>query len=233
MFNVHDLFTPLTLNEFIFSHLGQSPFASPSTATALQTLAFWDLFKTILESGHKDCWLVRQGKLHDAHKENGFLPDGLKSQKEFSSGFTVLVRHSEMAQEDLQKIAQAFLEIFPVPIDIQLFMTPAYHEGFDWHYDCEDVFIIQSSGEKEFTLRKNTDLVLSPKTSVPKDITDFINRSVGPCIQCLLTPGDFLYIPRGYWHRARALKDSFHLSVGLNFLNKEKFQYEADAYNFS
>ena len=38
-------------------------------------------------------------------------------------------------------------------------------------------------------------------------------------IHCWLKAGDWLYIPKGYWHKARALKDSFHLSVGV--LNTE------------
>jgi hypothetical protein len=34
--------------------------------------------------------------------------------------------------------------------------TPGGAEGFGWHYDVEDVFIVQTLGSKQYRLRKNT-----------------------------------------------------------------------------
>jgi len=210
-----NLFSPLSLQEFNSQYLGQKPFAAAGTGASFRKMLSWELLAELFSSSYADCWLVNQGRLNPQHYKENFRLNFAEAVNGFIAGHTVLVRHSERAHRDLGVIASDFYKVFQVPIDIQLYATPQGQEGFDWHYDCEDVFVIQSSGQKEFTLRKNTDLVLSHRHCLPQSLEDFQKRSAGPEIKCLLAAGDFLYIPRGYWHKARAITDSFHFSVGL------------------
>ena len=43
---------------------------------------------------------------------------------------------------------------FHAPVDIQVYLTPDQHQAFGWHYDLEEVFIIQVQGCKEYSLRQ-------------------------------------------------------------------------------
>jgi 50S ribosomal protein L16 3-hydroxylase len=134
----------------------------------------------------------------------------------FSLGRTLLIRHAEQSHNAMAEIAAQFGTLFKKPIDIQLYATPKDTEGFDWHYDVEDVFVIQSSGEKEFRLLANT-VTPRPLPMMTKKNIRFSMEKKSPEIRCWLKAGDWLYIPAGYWHKAKAITDSYHLSVGVLF----------------
>ena len=136
----------------------------------------------------------------------------------YVSGKTVLIRKAEKSHDAFAKIAQYFRTIFAAAVDIQLYATPSLCEGFDWHYDLEDVFVIQSSGEKVFNLRGNKadlDTLKAKPVEIPKT-TDLLEQQMDTTeLKFHLRAGDLLYIPAGYWHKARSIRDSFHISIGI------------------
>lgn len=209
---LEELIRPLTLREFLSTHYTRTPIATPYTAQSYRGLLNWPLLSEIMDSGYSDCWLVKKGFKHpNPHYSTGKLKFNIAIE-EFKSGYSVVIRHSEKAHPKLADIADDFFKLFHKPIDIQLYVTPSGEEGFDWHYDIEDVFVIQSKGEKEFKLKPNS---VNPNPIVmPKDL-EFYKETSKTEIRCWLKSGDWLYIPRGYWHKAQALTDSFHLSVGV------------------
>ncbi|HEY8271523.1 MAG TPA: cupin domain-containing protein [Pseudobdellovibrionaceae bacterium] len=211
---LEELISPLTFAEFQEKYLCRTPFAAPFKASRFRNLLSWSLLEEILSIGHPDCWLPRQGLL----PTESALCQGIltmeQAYKGFSEGRTVVVRHAEKAQSQLREIAKDFAILFPGLVDVQLYFTPAGEEGFDWHYDIEDVFVLQSRGEKEFRLRPNTITPRPLPEILPKDLHFELEPS--RCeIRCLLKAGDWLYIPSGYWHKARAKTPSFHISVGV------------------
>lgn len=219
---IEQLLGPLTLHEFTEKYFRKEPFAAPFRAASLENLISWYLLSEIFAAGHNDCWLPANGQLPKQKELNsGFLTIN-QALKGFEEGRTVLVRHSETAHPVLGAIARDFHNVFHDPVDIQLYCTPAGQEGFDWHYDVEDVFVIQSSGEKEFRLKKNTvsTFPLDPQVS-QKEL--FFQEKPSAETRCWLKPGDWLYIPAGYWHKAKALENSCHLSIGI-MSSKDKLQ---------
>ena len=48
---------------------------------------------------------------------------------------------------------------------------------------------------------------------MPRDM--HYERETTPAIACTLIAGDWLYIPRGFWHVALASRDALSISVGL------------------
>ncbi|XGC79981.1 JmjC domain-containing protein [Bdellovibrio bacteriovorus] len=211
---IETLLSPLSLEEFNKTYFDKEPFAAPFKAASMENLVSWYLLSEILQSGHNNCWLPHHGRLPAEPALSSGTLTYQQALKGFQEGRTVLVRHAEQAHPVMQNIARDFHNCFKAPIDIQLYCTPAGQEGFDWHYDVEQVFVIQTAGEKEFRLRKNTVSArpLSMKTS-QKD--DFFKEPPGPEIRCWLKAGDWLYIPAGYWHKAQALTNSCHMSVGV------------------
>lgn len=204
----------LANDEFKRDGLFKKPFAVPGGGEDLRKLIGWPLLIDIFESGHANCWLAKKGKLHSSVSEGRL--DLATAQAGFADGFTVVVRHSELAHPALREIADYFQKLYARPVDIQLYCTPSGEQGFDWHYDLEDVFIFQSSGLKEFYLRANTRAVPPAFSTLPRPI-DLVPEMSTEEQRCVLKAGDFLYIPSGHWHCAIALAPSFHLSVGVAF----------------
>src|SRR5690606_27495317 len=85
--------------------------------------------------------------------------------------------------------------------------------GFGWHYDAEEVFILQTVGQKEYSLRKNTVNPWPLEETLPQGMR--YEREVMPLMRCLLQAGDWLYLPSGYWHKAEARELSLSLAVGV------------------
>jgi ribosomal protein L16 Arg81 hydroxylase len=204
----------LTVSEFLAMFHMRKPFAAPNQAHSFCNLLSWPMLDEIFHKNHDDCWPVQNGELSPQFsKPSGHLNPAL-ARAAFAQGHTIVVRHAEKANICLSEIAEQFQNFFRRPVDLQLYLTPEGEEGFDWHYDVEDVFVIQCSGAKEFRLLENT---VSPRPFplIKKGDSQFSREKKAPELRCLLTAGDWLYIPAGYWHKARAITDSFHLSIGV------------------
>jgi ribosomal protein L16 Arg81 hydroxylase len=129
-------------------------------------------------------------------------------------GHTIGVRHAERHDGALAELALDFQRDFAAPVDVHVYWTPPGQPGFGWHYDAEDVFVLQAHGAKEWSLRKNTVNPWPLVETLPADME--VEREIMPVMRCLLRPGDWLYIPAGYWHATRAGADeSVSLSVGV------------------
>lgn len=219
---LEELLAPLTLQEFAAKYLFRHPYAAPEKAKRFQDVISWQLLEEIFKANHDNCWLPDHGDLpKDEELKTGRLTLEQALQN-FSKGRTVLVRRAERVHPLLSPIARDFFNLFQVPVDIQLYGTPASQQGFGWHYDVEDVFVIQSAGEKEFFLRENTFTPRPLPLKLPKDL-EYEKETSKTQFRCLLKAGDWLYIPAGYWHKAEAKTDSFHLSVGVMARNRLPF----------
>lgn len=217
---LEELLGSLSLREFRDFYLFQRPYASPNTAARFRGLVDWKLLESILAKGHDDCWLPKNGSLAQAGFEQTGVVTFNEARRGFLEGRTILVRRAERASSELQSVTDDFVGLFGEEVDIQLYCTPKSEQGLGWHYDREDVFIVQSDGEKEFQIRKNT---LNPwPVTMPRDM-QFEREVATTEVRCTLSAGDFLYIPAGYWHRARALSDSFHMTVGVRALSAVEF----------
>ncbi len=84
----------------------------------------------------------------------------------------------------------------------------------EWHYDLEEIFVIQSLGEKEFYLRPNTVKAYPLPAVLPKNL-EFEKGNTQTEMRCFLKPGARPYIPSGWWHMTKAQGPSFHVSIGV------------------
>lgn len=206
---IQEMLGAMSWYTFATDYFKRAPYAAPYAARRFKGIVGWASIADILEK-HDDCWLPKRGKF--SAQLTGKITFAY-ALSQFNLGHTILVRHAECACDDFRKIAFEFHNFFNAPVDIQLYITPAGEQGFDWHYDVEDVFVIQTKGEKEFTLLPNT--VTQKPLPMMSANNYFIHENRKSVIKCLLKPGDWLYIPAGYWHKARAISDSFHFSIGI------------------
>jgi ribosomal protein L16 Arg81 hydroxylase len=193
---------------FIDDYYLRLPLAMPGAAGHLTHLGTWETVEAILARSEPDVLVAREGKL-----KVGPRPTYDEVRALHASGYTVLIRHAEREHSGLAELAAGFQQDLEAPINIHLYCTPANQHGFGWHYDAEDVFIVQTQGNKHYSLRKNTIHPLPLVETMPRDMA--FERETTPTLECTLLAGDWLYIPAGYWHVARASEDAISLAVGV------------------
>lgn len=108
------------------------------------------------------------------------------------------------------------------PLQVNAYLTPPGSQGFSTHYDTHDVFVLQVDGTKRWRLHE-------PVLADPLEKQAWGGRAdeVGataqgePALDVVLSPGDALYLPRGWLHSAEALGSrSLHLTVGVRALTR-------------
>lgn len=203
------LLGPLRLDEFLERYYLQSPFGRSADELTSHVAPAWSLIESTLASADRDL-LVGSG-----HQPwTGPLPSSLGEVRELlSQGQTVGFRNVQRNHPWLAQIATEFEAQFAGPVDIHLYCTAAGEAGFGWHYDLEEVFLVQLEGTKEWWLRKNTINPLPVAETMPDDLHFASEGTLA--LHCTLAPGEWLYIPSGYWHRGRAQSESISLSIGV------------------
>jgi hypothetical protein len=201
---------PQRAAEFRRARAQRLPFAAPSIALVQPSLFDWQTLARVLRAEPPpDALVVRSNEVLDVP-----LPrDEAELRALFADGSGIVVRRAQTREDGLRALARCLAAAFAVEVHLQLFVTPARRHGFGWHYDADDVIILQTLGSKAYYFRANTQ---HPEFA-PGATPDFtaVARETSPLMSCTLLAGDALYLPRGMWHAARAIEDSLSISVGL------------------
>jgi ribosomal protein L16 Arg81 hydroxylase len=203
------LLNPEPKAAFFAEHFLRLPYSLPGGCAELTGLGAWERVEAIIAATDADVLVVKEGRRWDESR----TPTVPEARRLFAEGYTLLVRHAERHDAEIAELARGFAADFQAPVDVHVYCTPGGSFGFGWHYDAEDVFILQASGEKEYSLRKNTVNPWPLVETLPADMR--YERELMPLMQCLLSGGDWLYIPNGYWHRATSRTDAVSLAVGV------------------
>ena len=170
--------------------------------------------------------MAREGKLVDREKfvgTAGFgaeMPDQVDSAKvldQFANGSTLVLQGLHRLWPPIIDFVRDAVDDLGHPVQANAYITPASNRGFDPHYDVHDVFVLQVSGRKHWTIHEPvyTDPLSSQPWSDHRSAVE-ARATEEPVIDTILEPGDALYLPRGWLHSARALgQTSIHLTVGV------------------
>jgi hypothetical protein len=189
---------------------GRQPFAAPGGAALVTPLLTWDVLHQVLGAPPPiDLMTVRAGELVACA-----IPRGRHDVETlFRAGVSTVVRSSERHDPGLATLAAAFEAAVGGEAHVQLYATPGGTNSYGWHYDFEEVFIVQTAGTKDYYFRRNTvapDVVLGERL----DFTAFV-RETSPIYTARLVPGDWLYIPSRWWHLVKCVSDSLSISTGV------------------
>lgn len=192
---LRDWLRPQSVEDFARAHLGRSPYARPGAAQGVLPRLSWDVLERILEARPQpDVLVARDGRLADVEAPRSREAARLLLDRKLG----VVVRKAEQHDAQLAELARSFARDVPGDVHIQLHVTPAGTRTFGWHFDREEVFIVQVEGTKEYYLRANT--VLASIAPEPHPDFGLIRRETSPLLSAHLIPGDWLYIPSGWWH---------------------------------
>jgi len=197
------------IHRFVAEHYQRLPYSAAALAKPLCELGSWRSLTTILSQPSADTLVCRRNEQY-----SGPLPQTESdAQRLVNDGYTLLVRHAERHDDRLADLAAAFARDFAAPVNIHMYCTPGDQFGFGWHYDAEEVFIVQTTGRKEYRLRKNTVNPWPIEETLPADM--HYEREIMPLVRCELAAGDWLYIPSGYWHMGESRETAISLAIGV------------------
>jgi hypothetical protein len=132
---------------------------------------------------------------------------------EFERGATVVIQALHLHHLPVAEFCRALEADLGHPVQTNAYYTPRSAQGLPVHHDTHDVFCLQVAGEKRW-------LVYEPALELPlKDqrYSEELREPGEPVLDVTLTPGDTLYLPRGWLHEALTSdSDSLHLTVGVN-----------------
>lgn len=201
----------IPLAHFMAEHFQKAPLARPAAAAESLPLLTWDTVARLLSADPRpDMMVVRNGRLLTAAEPRSLR----EAQSLFGAGCSIVMRRLERHDDGLRGLAEAIADEVEGEVSIQSYATPRAFSSFGWHYDCEDVFIVQTAGTKEYFLRANT---VNPEPRIdamPRDM-QYERETSTTTMACTLAAGDWLYVPSGWWHRAEALDDALSISVGV------------------
>lgn len=199
-----------SLETFLHKNFTRLPYSAPDAARPLASYLDWTVVQKVLESKKATLRIVKDGVVTVDSEHMSYD----QARRHYLEGNTLVLRYAEKGHSLLKSLADDFAVPFRTEVDIQLYCTPTGHNAFGWHYDIEEVFVIQTKGSKEYTIRPNTVHPRPLLSSVPKDM-GYEKENGDQVLKVLMRPGDWLYIPSGWWHIARTQSESMHISVGL------------------
>jgi len=143
---------------------------------------------------------------------HGSSLDVAKVYQLFSEGATVTLAYLDTVIPALTAFCRALEAEFSHPFQANVYLTPPGSQGAKVHYDTHDVFVLQVTGSKRWT-------ILGSPLELPLRNQDFdpAEHDAGsPTLDFELCAGDAAYIPRGWVHEARSSDNvSLHITVGV------------------
>jgi ribosomal protein L16 Arg81 hydroxylase len=221
------LISPLDRNIFNEQHLGKKAVYISGEPNKYKSLFNWDCLNNILSTSH---FPVAHLSLGTSGLEEKLYPANFTSSKilkSCSNSSTIHIREVNEFSADLfyhfSRIASELKSI----VKVNLYASAPEHQAINVHFDDHDVFILQIEGRKNWKVYPAG--FVNPEQKQPPEL---------PYLECLLEPGDLLYIPAGHWHVALARTASLHLTIGaywtkgVNFMTWLLSRIEPDLNQF-
>jgi hypothetical protein len=145
----------------------------------------------------------------------GDLIDPERVVRLFEDGATLILRGLERYHPAITAFCGALAADLGHPVRANTYVTPANAQGHGIHYDLHDVFVLQCSGRKHWSVHERQRVDPLPGDGMePYVRSEDLGATV---IDEVLGPGDSLYIPRGWPHLAStAGESSIHLTLGVH-----------------
>jgi hypothetical protein len=224
--NLLRLLEPCLPEEFFASSWGRSYKHVAGWPGKFSHLLPWDRLNRILREHRLDfprLRLVRDGQslpsnAYLRHATSGrrrtqiprLLPVQLTEQ--LRQGATLVLDAVDELYQPLDQLAETLERSVREHVQINAYAGWRTSRGFDLHWDDHDVFILQVTGRKRWSVYGMT-----RPYPLARDIEPNRKPTHEPLWDAILEDGDLLYIPRGWWHVAFPLDEpTLHLTVGIH-----------------
>jgi ribosomal protein L16 Arg81 hydroxylase len=219
------LIDPVDLDEFIGRDYEQRPlyihrdnsdyFANLLTADDIDRLFDCEALARSILRVNKEGSEIHQDQFSASH--DGVRLDRVSNArllKLFEGGHTIIINTGNLVFPNLDRYCCELERELHFRVQPNIYITPFSAQGFNTHYDNHDVFILQVMGSKNWR-------VFHAPVELPSKRQSFVPGTTypleAPQLEVTLTPGDTLYIPRGFLHDAATDgTTSAHITLGLH-----------------
>jgi mannose-6-phosphate isomerase-like protein (cupin superfamily) len=186
----------------------------PDYFRELLTLDDVDRVLTTLDRRYPDVVIKHAGRDIGAgdYTTDGSTLDVGKLYELFEQGGTLTLAFLDTVLPSLERFCREVEIELSMPLQANVYLTPPNEQGANVHYDTHDVFVLQVSGSKQWTIYDAPlPLPLSGQAFDPD-----VHHPGAPTHEFELGPGDAVYIPRGWLHQARTTSStSLHITAGV------------------
>ncbi|MFV0259184.1 MAG: cupin domain-containing protein [Acidimicrobiales bacterium] len=214
---VETLLSPLDPHEFVRTHWQQNRQVLLGDRPAghfepIFTLAELDhlLAEVTIPSTNIDMGADAVGVAPGEYKARSYA-DPTSVLRLFESGNTIILRGMHLFSGSLRRLCLAASAFFRCPTQANIYITPAGRQSSYPHWDAHDIFVLQLTGRKTWTLHENEHAPPHPRFEFDPEVHP-IGAEVG---ELELRAGDTAFIPRGLAHNPRALENSVHIALGV------------------
>jgi len=131
----------------------------------------------------------------------------------YENGSTIILNYVEAIDLKCGKFARCLGESLGAKVSLTVFATPENSQGFVPHFDTLDVFVIQQSGSKLWSLGESA---ITLPTLKQGGLISFPDDEPPKTADFVLNEGETLYIPRGVIHWAKTSADaSIHITADI------------------
>lgn len=212
-----ELIWPVTETEFEQSYFGKRPLKLKRRfhpETGLETLDRWRAIlrgQTPMERQHR-VMVVIDPEVDEKARLDPHLATAI------NAGGPLIVDKINLLNPQTHELARTIAKGLGSFVGVNAYVSPRGKDALDLHYDNHDVVVIQLAGTKQWIL--GTKLVRGVAGGRYFDTDTEALREQAKQQDTFRTieteSGDFLYIPRGLFHRATSTADfSVHISFGI------------------
>jgi len=137
-------------------------------------------------------------------------PANLHAQ--LAAGASLVIDAIDAMHPPIGAAAEALERFLGTSVQVNAYASWTEREGFGTHWDDHDVVVVQVHGSKRWKL-------YGPTRTAPtyRDVEAPEPPGEEPLADLVLSAGDVLYLPRGWWHAVTADQGtaSLHLTFGL------------------
>jgi hypothetical protein len=224
MLSLEWLIDPITPETFFREYYERKPLLirgkDPEKFASLLSVGAIDRYLAGTSPAYPDVFLVdaaRELKPEDyCFADAGGRLDLPRAYQLFDTGSTISLSQLHDRIPELATLCRSVERTFSTHFQTNIYLSPRNAQGFKTHYDTHDVFALQVSGSKHWTLYANGDTTgvelplqgqgFEPEVHLPGPVTD----------EFTIGAGDVLYCPRGVLHAARSTDEvSLHITLGL------------------
>lgn len=206
MFGLADLIAPLSKRSFVEEYQGRKAIYIPGEPGKFSQLYDWEDINHVLNHGRPSLEGVRL-----VYEKQSLPQSALGEAAEWlTKGATLVINSVDQIDPIVSHFSAELGRDVNRHVNINCYASCPAKQGFDNHYDRHDVFIVATAGRKAWK-------VFEPTYAFPLERQTFKKGAapdIDPYLECEMSPGDVLYIPRGHWHYAVAVTPSVHLTVG-------------------
>lgn len=211
--SLEDLIAPLTTADFIGLLRSRAiRFQRNPGDNRFSGLLTWQAFRELIESGAVPAEEVRVTKDETVIPPLFYLEAGkvaaAKFERLMSHGASVIVADIDPHVPILKTLCASIRELTGETIKAGAIATTGDGGALRYHYDEDDLFIVQLEGSKRWRIHGPP--VANPVAGMdakpaPRD---------EPVFDEILRPGDTLFLPAGYWHQCSNERElSLHLGI--------------------